>query len=229
MYSLPGVATVTHSTSEHLILPVQELEWLSDASFVLKLDRGELDFEPGQFVNVGEPDSIEMREYSIYSGPRDECLEILVRRVDGGMVSPRLAKLRPGDSLRVEGPFGYFTLDKEAQRGPLLWIATGTGVSPFRSFVRGYPGLDYHVLLGVRERTELYNWHDFEARRRTACLSRESGGDFAGRVTDYLRKASIDPRTTCYLCGNSAMIYEAYEILVELGIDTEWIRSEVYY
>jgi len=95
--------------------------------------------------------------------------------------------------------------------------------------VRGYSELDYHVLLGVRERTELYNWHDFEPGRRTACLSRESGGDFEGRVTEYLRKISIDPGTTCYLCGNSAMIYEAYEILVELGIDAERVRSEVYY
>ena len=223
------MATVTHSTSEHLILPVDEVEWLSEATFVLKLDRGGLDFEPGQFVNVGTPDSIEMREYSIYSGPSDDRLEILVRRVDGGMVSPQLAKLRPGDSLRVEGPFGYLTLDEHAQRGPLLWIATGTGVSPFRSFVRGYSELDYHVLLGVRERTELYKWHDFEPGRRTACLSRESGGDFEGRVTEYLRKVSIDPETMCYLCGNSAMIYEAYEILVELGIDAERVRSEVYY
>lgn len=223
------VTQPTHATREELIHRVRELRWLSDLTFAVSLERGDLDFLPGQYINVGLPDEIDMREYSVYSGPEDEELEILVRYVEQGLVSKRLAGLGAGDELRVEGPFGFFTIPEEVRDRPLLWVSTGTGISPFRSFVRAYPGLDYRLIHGVRRASELYEWSEYDPSRRVACISREAGGDYSGRVTDYLREHPVQSGTHCYLCGNADMIYEVYDILQDQGVDSDLIHAEVYF
>ncbi|NBB89836.1 MAG: oxidoreductase [Spirochaetes bacterium] len=196
---------------------------------MVQLERPTINFDAGQYVSVGFPEKIDMREYSVYSGPDDDVLEVLVRRVDGGLVSPQLVDLEPGDRVRVEGPFGFFTIPEENRSERFLWVSTGTGIAPFRSFVRAYPDLDYTLLHGVRRMVELYDWSEYEPDRKVACVSREEGGDFRGRVTDYLRGHPPSPETQCYLCGNAAMIYEVYDILQNQGVDTDRIHAEVYF
>ncbi|MFW5797693.1 MAG: ferredoxin--NADP reductase [Spirochaetota bacterium] len=223
------MATVTHATREEMICRVQGVRRPVGRTVVVQLERPRIDFEPGQYVNVGFPEEIDMREYSVYSGPEDELLEILVRHVDHGLISPRLDRVQAGDHLQVEGPFGFFTIPEEIRGESFLWVSTGTGIAPFRSFVRAYPRLDYHLLHGVRRSGELYDWHEYEPDRRTACVSREGGGGFHGRVTEYLRLHPVDPGTYCYLCGNADMIYEVYDILQNQGIEPDRIHAEVYF
>lgn len=228
------MATVTHSSRQALHHTVREIRWLSNYSFVLSLNTQELAFEPGQYVNVGLPGDIEMREYSCYSAPSDDTLDVLIRLVDGGLVSRRLAALRPGQQVRVEGPFGFFTISEEDRGKPLLFVSTGTGIAPYRSFVRAYPKLDYTLLHGVPTAEELYDWNEYAPDRRVACLSRSTEGvvtgrSFAGRTTEYLRQNVISPDTICYLCGNCDMIYEAYDILRGYGVPGDDIHAEVYF
>jgi len=66
-------------------------------------------------------------------------------------------------------------------------------------------------------------------QRLVACVSREAGGDFHGRVTDYLRRHPVQPATLCYLCGNSDMIYEAVDILKGYGVPPAHLFAEVYF
>jgi ferredoxin/flavodoxin---NADP+ reductase len=75
----------------------------------------------------------------------------LVREIEGGKVSGRLKKLKPGTEIEVEGPFGFFKFDPEKFASQkFLFVATGTGISPFHSFVRTFPELDYQLVHGVR-------------------------------------------------------------------------------
>ena len=76
---------------------VREIRFPSESAFVLRFDKREVDFAPGQYLSVGPAGDINMREYSVYSGPSEDYLEILVKRVDGGYVSNRLATLQAGD------------------------------------------------------------------------------------------------------------------------------------
>jgi ferredoxin-NADP reductase len=78
------------------------------------------------------------REYSIASAP-DEPVAITVERLDDGEVSPYLTEeLRRGDGLELRGPIGgYFVWDRSSG-GPLLLIAGGSGVVPFRAMLRHY-------------------------------------------------------------------------------------------
>ena len=217
--------TATTSTG----FTVHELRWVSDSAYVLRFDRNGLDFAPGQYLSVGPGDDIHMREYSVYSSPKEDYLEILVKLVDGGHVSNRLRALRPGDAVRVDGPFGFFTIDDDWRERRFVLIATGTGLSPFHSFVESYPELDYQLLHGVREVSERYEHGTYAGDRYLSCISRDDSGDYRGRVTDYLRAHSPDPAARYYLCGNCDMIYEAFDILQDAGVPHNQLFAEVYF
>ena len=60
------------------------------------------------------------------------------------------------------------------------------------------------------------------------CVKRK-GGDFSGRVTEYLRSNKIDKKARYYLCGNSEMINDVYDILSETGINGSNIVTEVFF
>jgi ferredoxin--NADP+ reductase len=187
-------------------------------------------FQTGQFVILKIPGSAEKREYSVYSGENDNFLEVLVREIEGGKVSGRLKKLKPGTEIEVEGPFGFFKFNPEKFTSQkFLFVATGTGISPFHSFVRTFPELDYQLVHGVRLMEEAYEHADYQKEKVTLCLSGEETGDFYGRVTDYLFTQKIDRETNCFLCGNSEMIYEMFDILTGKGIPVSNIYSEVYF
>ena len=77
------------------------------------------------------------RSYSIASGPEDEHLVLTVERLDDGEVSPYLVgELRPGDELELRGPIGGYFVWNQSLAGPLLLIAGGSGIVPFRSMLR---------------------------------------------------------------------------------------------
>lgn len=207
-----------------------EIRNLTDQTYVLRMERNGFQFQTGQFVILKKPGTSDSREYSVYSGENDGFLEVLIREVEGGKVSKQLKKMKPGDFLDVEGPFGFFKFHPGMfPSRKFLFIATGTGISPFHSFVRTFPGLDYQVIHGVRCNNENYGHGDFDPERTTFCISGGEGGDFYGRVTDFLYDKRIDGDTQCFLCGNSEMVHEVFDILTGKGIPVSNIYSEVYF
>ena len=205
-------------------------EPLGPGGFLLSFERSDLRFQTGQYLSLGIPGQREQREYSIYSGEAEDVLTVLVKEVPQGLVSRRLAALAPGDRLHVDGPFGYFTLEAARKsQAPLLFVATGTGISPFHSFTRTYPDLDFTLLHGVRHTADQALERDFVPGRLISCVSREDGPAFRGRVTDRMKSLSIDPRTHAFLCGNCDMIYDAFDLLRSCGVSSDRISTEVYF
>jgi ferredoxin/flavodoxin---NADP+ reductase len=230
---LPGAAAarrrVVRATRTHQVLERRDL---SPGVFVLRFTREGLRFSAGQWINVGPGGRREQREYSIYSSPHEEHLEILVKEIPDGSVSPALRKCRPGDRVEVEGPHGAFTLVEGTREAPrFLFCATGTGVSPFHCFAQNRPGLDYRLLHGMRDREEFTETAIFEPARYLPCVSRgpAGGGAYQGRLTALLKETPVDRSAYCYLCGNSDMIYEVYGILRDQGVSREQIFAEVYF
>ncbi len=209
---------------------VIKVRFLTDSTFVVRFDRNGLPFQTGQFVTLRLPKTVDQREYSVYSGEKDEFLEVLVREVEGGKISGKLKKLKPGSEIEVDGPFGFFKFNPTTfNSGKFLFIATGTGISPFHSFVKTFPELEYSLIHGVRFGNEAYEHVDFQQERITLCTTGDDAGDFYGRVTDYLFTQKPDANTNCFLCGNSEMIYEVFDILTGKGIPVSNIYSEVYF
>jgi len=209
---------------------VHNVRLLGEGAYVLRFDRHGLAYEPGQYINLGLQGSIAMREYSIYSASGDPFLEVLIREIEGGMVSRALKRCEPGDLLCVEGPYGSFVTDTaERENARFLFIGTGTGISPFHCLVKSFPHMDYMILHGVRTEMERFDADTFESSRYLCCVTRSAGGDYRGRVTSYLREYEVDPESRCYLCGNSDMIYEAFAILKSRGVPQDHVRAEIYF
>ena len=214
-------------TNFYRILNVRNL---TENTFILEFPGSRFSFKAGQHISLSIAGEYQSREYSIYSPEGNPTLEILVKEVEGGYVSPKLKHLKKGDLVEVHGPFGKFGLDeKKRNTHRHVFIASGTGIAPFHSIVKSNPGLDYLLLHGIRFSSEAYERESYDAGRYLICTSRDALGSFHGRVTEYLRLTDFDKNTAFYLCGNSDMIFDAMQILKQKGFEREDITVEVYF
>lgn len=213
--------------SRHKVIEVKNL---TDETFILRLERGDFQFEAGQYVVLRMPDHKQGREYSIYSGKSDPHLDFLIREIPKGGFSGYLRNLKPGAELIIEGPRGFFIPDERTFQGETsVFIATGTGISPFHSYVKSYPDLNYKILHGVKYTPEAYGRDAFKRDRHIVCSSQDTAGDFIGRVTEYIAETGVDKQAVYYLCGNAAMIDEVSQLLEQSGIAPQNIRTEVFF
>jgi len=212
------------------VISVKEVDYLTPTTYILRMEKKDLIFQAGQYISLGLPGNAEKREYSVYSGENEPDLEVLVKEVEEGLVSKQLKNLRPGSKVEIDGPFGFFTLNLHQRYSrPFLFIATGTGVAPFHSFIQSYNDLDYKLLHGVRHLDEAYGKKDYHNDNYILCTTKDTHGTYHGRVTDYIRSNPVKKDTLCYLCGNSNMIHDAYDILTEQGVPSENLHAEVYF
>lgn len=212
----------------HKIIDIRSL---TEYAYVLRFERNGLEFVPGQHIYVGIPNDDD-RPYSVYSGLEDKYLEILVKEIDKGNVSKKLKQLQKTDYVTVDDARGYFCIDEQWKKGQqMIFIATGTGIAPFRSFVCSYPKLAYRLIHGVRYRNEAYHAENYDKSRYVLCTSQaDATNSFHGRVTDYLKSGDVDTKAFYFLCGNSLMIDEVYDMLEKKGVVPHMqIRSEIYF
>jgi len=221
---------LTEQTITKLDYKVQEVRLLTPSTYVLRFNRNNLSFKAGQYIRIGIPGNRQRREYSIYSGENDNFLEILVKEVIEGDISKKLKRLRADDNLIVEGPFGFFNLNtKDILTRKFYFFASGTGISPFHSYIKSYPEMSYTLVHGIKFIEETYEQEHYEAKRYICCTSRDEKGDFSGRVTKIIPLYPFEDNALFYLCGNSDMVYDVYNLLADRGISTDNIFTEVYF
>ena len=81
---------------------VLEVRKLTESTAVVRFEREGLDFEPGQYIRVGIEGDAEIRDYSVYSGADADYLEVMVRRVEDGLVSKDLCDIEVGVSIPLK-------------------------------------------------------------------------------------------------------------------------------
>ncbi|TCO06927.1 ferredoxin--NADP reductase [Natronoflexus pectinivorans] len=203
---------------------------VTKSSFVLRLERNNLEFRTGQHINVGPVENGYTREYSVYSGEHDNYLEVLIKEVSNGFVSPHLRKLNSGDVVMVEPPLGYFFLPAEnLLQKKFLFVATGTGIAPYHSFIKTWSDIDYTLLHGVTDISESIQPSFYDPNRLILCTSQSNEGHFSGRVTKWLSENDLQGYDHIYLCGNRNMINDVYNLLNEKGIENDKISAEAYF
>jgi len=200
----------------------------------------------GQHVDVrltAEDGYQAQRSYSIASAPEDDELVLTVERLEDGEVSSYLVdELRPGDSLELRGPVGGFFVWEAALGGPLLLVAGGSGVAPFRSIVRHHLAVDSDVRLrllysartldDVLYRDELDRLaasHDVDIRLTLTREWPDEWSGYRGRIDGGLLAEvawPTDARPLAYVCGPTAFVETAASALVDLGHDPGRIRTE---
>ena len=203
---------------------------LTDHTFILRTSRSSEPIEAGQCFSVGTSGLAINREYSMYSAAADPFVDFLIREVEGGAVSSALAKLQIGDEVEVGGPYGSFCLspEKVAQKQRYVFIASGTGIAPFCSYVKTFPNLDYVMLHGVRHPEEQYDADLYAEGRYVPCVSQPLNGS-PRRVTDELTEMHLKEDDLYYLCGNRSMITDCVQILRDRGIPGGRIFMETFF
>jgi ferredoxin-NADP reductase/ferredoxin len=197
-------------------------------------------FLPGQYVNIAVPDTTASRAYSFANEPGSPQSIFYVRLIEGGVMGDYLTRrARPGDRLRLDGPFGRFFLRDEKR--PLLMVAGGTGLAPILSILRDLaqrterpPGIV--VVYGANRRSHLFGL-DALARLRGAlgaletivCVA-EADAEWDGPVdlvgTIAARQDLDYGAFDVYLCGPVPMIDHTGKLLIARGANPERIFSE---
>jgi ferredoxin-NADP reductase len=200
----------------------------------------------GQHVDVrltAEDGYQAQRSYSIASSPEDAKLVLTIERLDDGEVSPYLVDvLRPGDELELRGPIGGYFVWEHSSGGPLLMIAGGSGVVPFRAMLRHRVAAEgttpVRLLYSARSlddviyRDELRSLDGGDGIDVRVVLTRtwpEHWKGPRGRITPELLRDvswSADRRPLIYVCGPTGFVEAIASALVEAGHDTSRIRTE---
>ncbi len=117
-------------------------------------------FKAGQHLNL-LLDNGERRDFSMANPPREsDGAQLHVRHVPGGAFTTYVfEKLRYGDTLKVEIPFGDFVLRESTK--PILFVAGSTGFAPIQSIIEDMMirSIDRDMVLywGARQRSGLYS------------------------------------------------------------------------
>jgi ferredoxin-NADP reductase len=202
--------------------------------------------EAGQHLDIrltADDGYVAERSYSIASAP-GEPVAMTVERLEDGEVSPYLTEeVRPGDTFEIRGPIGgYFVWTGDDVESPLLLVAGGSGVVPFRSILRHRQRIGASVpirlLYSARSqpdviyRTELDKPHDGVEVLYTLTRQQPPGWTgHAGRVTDALLQEVAWPagqHPVAYVCGPTAFVEIVAAGLVGLGYPADRIKTERY-
>ena len=227
---------------------------LSEKTKHLEFDIEELssfDFVAGQFVSVREPrgDKFITRAYSIASPPRgNNTFDLCLNRVDEGFMSNYLCDRQVGDVVHFHGPHGLFVLKPEVE--DVIFVATGTGIAPFRGMAQhlfGWDGSGQHhhggrniwLVYGTRYPEDIYYREEFERMAAEqpnfhyiCTLSRppESWTGNRGYVQEHVRKiVGLRKDMHVYICGLNDMVSSMRGLLIdELGWDKKHVIFERY-
>ncbi len=220
---MPAVA-IKRYQSERVV----ENREIAPGLFLLSFPRRH-EFVPGQTIAVTVDRAIPVRFYSIASGSSEDLIEVLYDLVPEGVLTPRLAALRPGDSILASAPFGAFC-DWD---GPSWWIAGGTGIAPFASMVRSGLLANKRLVHGSRKVESLYlrdYFADVLGDSYVPCCSREQAdGVYHGRPLDWLTQASLPTDARYLVCGGSQMVVAVRDSLIEAGIPFGNVIAEIYF
>jgi ferredoxin-NADP reductase len=181
------------------------------------------------------------RSYSIASAP-EQPVAVTVERLEDGEVSPYLTQdVQAGDEIEIRGPIGgYFVWPFADAASPVLLIAGGSGVVPFRSILRHRERIASRVparllysarsLADVIYRDELDKLHDGVEVMYTLTRQQPPGWTgHAGRVTDALLREVAWPAAQhplAYVCGPTAFVESVSAGLVSLGYPADRVKTE---
>ncbi|WP_299294259.1 2Fe-2S iron-sulfur cluster-binding protein [uncultured Tateyamaria sp.] len=208
-------------------------------------------FVPGQYLTFKRMfDDTELRRnYSICAGLDDGCLQVGIKRVEGGAFSTFAnTELVVGDTLHAMPPMGNFRADVAADAPrSYLGFAGGSGITPILSILKTtlareldsrftliYANRAVHTIMFREELEDLKNRY---MGRFTLIHVLETGQDidlFSGRVDgekcallfkSWISVASLD---TAFICGPEPMMKAIATALEGHGVEKERIKFELF-
>ena len=195
----------------------------------------------GQAVYVGSHGQDRRRPYSIAAAPeesaRDRSLELLIGVDADGRAGPHL-DLEPGLLVDIDGPHGRFTFPPAPEERRFLFIAGGTGISPLRAMLHHaltVPHDEIGLLYSARTPSDFA--YEKELRGLAASRQIELELRVTREVDDWsgtrgrIGRADLEPlvhgqATLCFVCGPPALVQEIPQLLGDLGVPRERVKTE---
>jgi ferredoxin-NADP reductase len=197
-------------------------------------------------IRLTAPDGYRaQRSYSIASEPqRQGEVDLTVELVENGEVSTFLHQVAvEGDRFEVRGPIGGYFVWEAASGGPLLLIGGGSGVVPLMSMLRHraaagasvparllYSSRTYDDIIYRDELDRLAAKSDGFELFHTLTRSQPSGWKgYARRIDDRMLgdvSRVYGAKAMTFICGPTALVENAANALLQLGLPAERIRTE---
>jgi ferredoxin-NADP reductase len=206
-------------------------------------------FEAGQWakitlINPSETDrSGNSRTFTIASAPDDDSLMFATRMRDTAF-KRSLKAMAPGTKVRISAPGGDLVLPADTSR-PLVFLAGGIGITPFRAMIRQATkcGLPYDLQLIYSNRSpadaaflaELQQTATESPRfQLIATMTDANVKDWegeSGMIDDAMlsRQVTGTDKPIWYLAGPTKMVASMRDLLLNKGVAVEDIRSEEFY
>lgn len=195
----------------------------------------------GQYVDVRltAADGYQARRsYSIASLPGAADLELAIALQDDGEVSAWFHEVaRPGDTIDMRGPLGGHFVWDDANVGPVLLVAGGSGIVPLVSIARAWhaaaagPMLLLHSArtadaLAFRPELATIAAADPRFAYVPVTTRTESGRRIDAALLDGVLGRWGHVPARCYLCGPTAFVEAVAQLLVARGVPHRAIRTE---
>ena len=208
----------------------------SKGNYVLRIEKNGVNFSAGQFFSIGHEKLGINREYSVASSSDKSYIDFFIREVEGGAFSGKLRKLKEGDRVKILGPYGEFYLRNFYPDANFIFFATGTGIAPFISLIDTHKIKNYTIFHGIREFDDNYNLK--KLNNYNLAISRESidqnkSDKFQdikkGRVNQFVKNLMVEENMLFFLCGNSLMVSQIYDDLLNKKVKQEKIFTEIFF
>jgi predicted ferric reductase len=202
-----------------------------------------LDHIPGQFafitpVSVNVPK--EEHPFTISSTPsRPDTLQFVIRSL--GDWTSKISRLKAGETMFIDGPYGLFSHMISSERDPIIMIAGGIGITPMLSMLRYMADVDdsRRILLIWSNRTKehIVFPEEFKALEQRLqhfhiihLITRDSEGkNQIGRLDqNRLERLLKGWRRTSniFICGPLEMMKEMTRAVQKIGFSSARVYKE---
>lgn len=204
--------------------------------FMVEVD-GFIEFQPGQYAKITLKDKdIEEEEksrvFSIASEPAETRLPMFATRTTGSKFKEYIENADEGTEVKIEAPFGNFTLSKD--NSPVVFIASGIGITPVRSVLEDADGKKMSRRLVVVYSSESES--DAVFMDDITEFSDDNGNvEFHPVISDEINSSKISEilgedlkKATFYLSGPPKAVASLRKELNELGVDSKKVFLESF-
>ncbi len=201
-------------------------------------------------ANYPEEGDIIMLTVRIASTPFKPRPQVGFQNVPTGIASSYIFSLKPGDKVKMSGPYGDFHPIFDSKK-EMIWVGGGAGMAPLRSQIMYMlktlhtRDREMHYFYGARSLNEAFflddfhelekeypNFHFHLALDRPDPIADEAGVKYtAGFVHQvmydtYLKDHEAPEDIEYYMCGPGPMSAAVQKMLDSIGVDPESIMFD---
>lgn len=203
----------------------------------------EFRYKPGQFFFITiKNNGVETRKhFTISSDPSKVGVLEFTKKLTGHEFSNALNELKPGDWVRIDGPYGNFTFEGEFEK--IAMLTGGIGITPLRSMISycNNKKVKSDIVLLYSNRTE----EDIVFRKELEKTNFENSNikivftlthanknwiGYSRRIDKEMIQKEIPDfkERVFYICGPPNLVDSMVNLLEEMNLDKEKVKMEPF-